>query len=325
MQALRQLRSFLSRTSGDDPLFGRMLGYASVLMAGTLALAAGLLWAGEGFGSVWAVSVLAATAAIAERGRVQLERGVQMETSISNLPVLFAAVVLGRIPAMVVGAASILGASQWPKMRLTTYAFIRAISGGLTGLVASAAAGLTSNEVGSLAFSVALGAMTIELCDLVLLCLTARLRSKPVRPFAAVLLRINVLSVPLYAPLVGLLAFSYLHVSPWTLPLFFGPALAAQRLFGLYQGERELAEGPQSANVRLERANISFATALVATLDARDRYTAGHSAAVAIYARDIAERLGLSEEQQQLAHLCGLVHDIGKIGLPPASSRSRGR
>ena len=48
------------------------------------------------------------------------------------------------------------------------------------------------------------------------------------------------------------------------------------------------------ANIRLERANISFATALVATLDARDRYTAGHSAAVAIYARDIAERLGLS-------------------------------
>src|SRR5206468_698865 len=71
-----------------------------------------------------------------------------------------------------------------------------------------------------------------------------------------------------------------------------------------------------SANVRLERASLSFATALVATLDARDRYTAGHSAAVAIYARDIATRLALTEEEQQLAHLCGLVHDIGKIGLP---------
>src|SRR5204863_7849668 len=49
---------------------------------------------------------------------------------------------------------------------------------------------------------------------------------------------------------------------------------------------------------------------------ARDRYTAGHSAAVAIYAEDIAARMGLASEQQQLAHLCGLVHDIGKIGLP---------
>ena len=73
------------------------------------------------------------------------------------------------------------------------------------------------------------------------------------------------------------------------------------------------------------KANISFATALVATLDARDRYTAGHSAAVAIYARDIAVRLGLPEDQQQLAHLCGLVHDIGKIGLPAGFWRSQVR
>src|SRR5207302_4047685 len=36
----------------------------------------------------------------------------------------------------------------------------------------------------------------------------------------------------------------------------------------------------------------------------------------AVYAHDIAERMGLGEEQAQLAHLCGLVHDIGKIGLP---------
>jgi putative nucleotidyltransferase with HDIG domain len=72
----------------------------------------------------------------------------------------------------------------------------------------------------------------------------------------------------------------------------------------------------EEANTRLERASLSFATALVATLDARDRYTAGHSAAVAIYSRDIAARMGLSEREQNLVHLCGLVHDIGKVGLP---------
>jgi putative nucleotidyltransferase with HDIG domain len=72
-----------------------------------------------------------------------------------------------------------------------------------------------------------------------------------------------------------------------------------------------------AANDRLERATVSFASALVATLDARDRYTAGHSAAVAIYSRDIATAMGLDEEQQRLVHLAGLVHDIGKVGLPP--------
>lgn len=85
----------------------------------------------------------------------------------------------------------------------------------------------------------------------------------------------------------------------------------------LYQAERRLASDLAEVNRHLESANLSFATALVTTLDARDRYTAGHSAAVAIYARDIAARMGLSEAETQLAHLCGLVHDIGKIGLPP--------
>jgi putative nucleotidyltransferase with HDIG domain len=37
---------------------------------------------------------------------------------------------------------------------------------------------------------------------------------------------------------------------------------------------------------------------------------------VAIYARDIAERMGLSRADQDLVYVCGLVHDIGKIGLP---------
>jgi putative nucleotidyltransferase with HDIG domain len=72
----------------------------------------------------------------------------------------------------------------------------------------------------------------------------------------------------------------------------------------------------KGANEQLRAANLSFARGLIATLDARDRYTAGHSAAVAIYARDIAERMGMDPVQQELAHLCGLVHDIGKIGLP---------
>jgi putative nucleotidyltransferase with HDIG domain len=97
--------------------------------------------------------------------------------------------------------------------------------------------------------------------------------------------------------------------------LFFVPALAAQRWFLLYQAQRHLANDLQSLNAQLTAANLSFAKGLIATLDARDRYTAGHSAAVAIYARDISRRMDLDEDQQELAHLCGLVHDIGKIGL----------
>jgi len=126
----------------------------------------------------------------------------------------------------------------------------------------------------------------------------------------------DLVSVPLHVPTVSVLAYVYLTISPWSVALFAIPALAAQRLLLLYRQQRDTSDALGLANERLASANLSFATALVATLDARDRYTAGHSTAVAVYARDIAKRMGLSEDEQALAHVCGLVHDVGKIGLP---------
>jgi HD-GYP domain-containing protein (c-di-GMP phosphodiesterase class II) len=164
---------------------------------------------------------------------------------------------------------------------------------------------------------VAAAAATEAGIDTLLATITARLRARPWRETARAMGRVAFATVPLYGMLVAVLAYAYEELSPWTALLFFFPAVAAQRLFVLYQEERRLAKDLASANSRLESANLSFATALVATLDARDRYTAGHSAAVAVYARDIAARLGLSEDEQQLTHLSGLVHDIGKIGLLP--------
>lgn len=280
-----------------------------------LATAACLLVTGHPLGNPWVVSGLAVAAALAERGRVRLTR--YMEESISLLPTLFAAVVFGPLAAMVVAAASMIGAFSAPYLKWATYTSTRALTGAATGLAIGWAAGLNDGHIGSVVIVTAIGALVSQTLDASFAAVTLWVR-KTGNPRE--LLKAHgplvLLAVPLYAPLVAMLAFAYRDVSPWTVPLFFGPALAAQRLFGLYQQERRLAEGFAAANLRLERANLSFATALVATLDARDRYTAGHSAAVAIYARDIAARLGLPEEQQHLAHLCGLVHDIGKIGLP---------
>jgi putative nucleotidyltransferase with HDIG domain len=160
-------------------------------------------------------------------------------------------------------------------------------------------------------------ALTAELADGVFASITFQLRKNGSwRVLAREAIPIIVASVPLYGPAVGLLALAYRDISPWTLPLFFGPALAAQRWWLMYQEQRRLAEDLGDLNEQLRAANLSFANGLIATLDARDRYTAGHSAAVATYARDIAERMALPDSHQALAYLCGLVHDIGKIGLP---------
>jgi putative nucleotidyltransferase with HDIG domain len=137
-----------------------------------------------------------------------------------------------------------------------------------------------------------------------------------VRETARAIARLTASTLPLYTPVLAVLVYAYRELSPWTVLLFFVPAVAAQRLLVLYQEQRQLVAELARANSRLEASGLSFASALVAALDARDKYTAGHSAAVAVYARDIARRMDLSEADQQLAHLAGLLHDIGKVGLP---------
>lgn len=52
------------------------------------------------------------------------------------------------------------------------------------------------------------------------------------------------------------------------------------------------------------------------TIDAKDPYTKGHSNRVAIYSREMARRMGYSPEQQENIYYIGLLHDIGKIGIP---------
>ena len=55
---------------------------------------------------------------------------------------------------------------------------------------------------------------------------------------------------------------------------------------------------------------------LVIAIDTKDRYTKRHSEDVARYAVFLAERLGLDEDLRRTIHLAGLLHDIGKIGIP---------
>jgi len=65
--------------------------------------------------------------------------------------------------------------------------------------------------------------------------------------------------------------------------------------------------------------------ALTRSIDAKDAYTRGHSQRVAELSRDLARRIGLPEEQCERVYLSGLLHDIGKIGVPEAVLTKPGR
>jgi putative nucleotidyltransferase with HDIG domain len=54
---------------------------------------------------------------------------------------------------------------------------------------------------------------------------------------------------------------------------------------------------------------------LMRALDIRDQRAARHAAAVARFSRDIAKSVGMSEEECELAHTAGLLHDIGRFAL----------
>jgi putative nucleotidyltransferase with HDIG domain len=290
--------------------------YLVTLAGGAVTVASALAVSGYSVGNPWVVAGLAFVAAVAERSTVRLSK--TLEDSVALLPTIFAAVLFGPLAGLIVAAASMLGDFRPPYLKWGIYSSSRALTGAAAGGFASAFGSAVDSDFGGVALATAAAALSAEGLGLLFVAITLRLRGRSdILDVAKTTFPAIAASIPLYAPLVAILAFAYSHVSGWTLPLFFVPALAAQRLYVLYQQQRTLAEELVAANAQLERANLSFASALVATLDARDRYTAGHSAAVAVYARDIACRMGLSAEEQRLVHLCGLVHDIGKIGLPP--------
>lgn len=286
---------------------------ALLLVSGLVAVS--VVLSGSTLTNPWAVALLCIAAVVAQRSRVEVNSA--LKASISMFPVLLAAVLFGPLAAMLVSAGSMLGESLNPAGRWVVYFAGRGVTGAATGFVAvtllnAGDGSFPASLIATAGTAIAAQAFDVGLIGLVLMLRGHRQRLALLRTLGPLLLT----SLPFYAPVVTLLAFGYHEVSPWTLPLFLAPALAAQRFFILYQQERQLSEDLVEANQHLEHANLSFATALVATLDARDRYTAGHSAAVAVYARDIAMRLGLTEAETRLAHTCGLVHDIGKVGLP---------
>ncbi|MER3496721.1 MAG: diguanylate cyclase, partial [Armatimonadota bacterium] len=78
---------------------------------------------------------------------------------------------------------------------------------------------------------------------------------------------------------------------------------------------------------RALRAHASFETldALVSAVDNKDRYTRKHSEDVTEYALWIADALGYSEDAKRTIRRAGLLHDVGKIGVPDSILRKPGQ
>ena len=92
--------------------------------------------------------------------------------------------------------------------------------------------------------------------------------------------------------------------------------LVFQYLVGALLVSQDRADELELRARQLAGFQVALLSALLRTLDLRDRMTARHSAAVARYSREIAAEVGMSAEDQELVHSAGLLHDIGKFVLP---------
>lgn len=101
-----------------------------------------------------------------------------------------------------------------------------------------------------------------------------------------------------------IITIAYNSYGPFAVILFFGPLILARYSFKLY--------------IDMKKANFETVKALTAAVEAKDKYTEGHSRRVAEYVEIIAKEIGLTQGRIDILKYAALLHDIGKIGIPEA-------
>ena len=106
----------------------------------------------------------------------------------------------------------------------------------------------------------------------------------------------------------------------------------ALRLIEIINTNKELAAAHEREKELLIQESKSIgkmltqtASALASAIDAKDKYTHGHSRRVAEYSEMIAEIYGKSDRECREIYIAGLLHDVGKIGVPGSIINKNGK
>ena len=92
--------------------------------------------------------------------------------------------------------------------------------------------------------------------------------------------------------------------------------LRVMRMIELINLRKDLAREVEKKTRENNRITIHVVQTLAEAIDAKDTYTNGHSGRVAAYSREMAKRMGYDENGQDEIYMMGLLHDVGKIGVP---------
>ena len=275
---------------------------------------------------IWSAVALAVLAVIAEEMAVEVTD--RMTLTAGNLPIILAVMYTGRMPALCVAlVVGFWGAWRESRPAVVAYNVANHVLSTFLAIVAFDAVvstwGISVSTISiGLLVAGACAAAAFESTNLLVLSLGMLVKySRRFGPFwreemppflrsLAVLLLLGLAVAALYAQ-AGIVAVA----------LLFVPLFASQYMFKLLVREREHLATQKELSDRYLEMNIGLAAAMVVLLDSKDEYTAQHSAAVAMYCRDMAIALKLPDEDAEALHLAGLLHDLGKVGVPDAVLR----
>jgi putative nucleotidyltransferase with HDIG domain len=282
---------------------------AIVFVAAGVSLFAGFAAVEIGSHPEWGViGTLAACALVAERQETVLSS--RLAVSAAGPIGVLAAVVLGPLGGWIVGFCAMLTTARAPLAKWFAQSNLFAAACALGGFAAEAIGPLEAQgSVRVLCLQALAAAACILGANLLSIAFISVLRR--IHPLAATL-RVATATLGsgyVFAiPLVASLAYGYHLAGLPALSLTLLPLLGTRAVLGLYKENAELI-------TRQSEGDIAFALGLIRALDERDSYTAGHSAAVAVYAHDIARAAGYGREETSAVQLAALLHDIGKIGV----------
>ena len=101
--------------------------------------------------------------------------------------------------------------------------------------------------------------------------------------------------------------------------------LRVKQIVELLRLQKHLADEVGRKSKENEQLFLNVVSSLAGAIDAKDTYTNGHSGRVAEYAKEIARRYGYNMKEQSDIYIIGLLHDVGKIGVPDAVINKPGK
>ncbi len=101
--------------------------------------------------------------------------------------------------------------------------------------------------------------------------------------------------------------------------------LRVQHTIELERLHKSLSQEIERKAFECESLSRHVVQTLAEAIDAKDTYTKGHSGRVAQYSQEIAKRFGYTEQEQDDIYMMGLLHDVGKIGVPDTVINKNGK